>query len=287
MLHHPTAIIDPHAQLGKNVQVGPYSVIGPHVTLGEGCQIGPHVVIEPYTLLGDGCTVGPGSVLGGLPQDYGFGGEISYVRIGNEVRIRECVTINRATGEGNATEVGSGSFLMAYSHLGHNVRLGQRVVLANSVQLAGYVTVGDDAFIGGMCVVHQFVTIGRMTIMGGFTGTRQDLPPFALTEGRPAEIRGINRIGLKRKGFDLGQRTRLKQAFHHLFFSSLGTATAIAHIREEISPLHQPDPNVEELIDFVLHTKRGIHRGMAFQPASDENAAAMGNDRFEGMLVSG
>jgi UDP-N-acetylglucosamine acyltransferase len=257
-LIHPTAIIHPSAQLDAGVQVGPYCVIEANVALGAGTVLGPHVVILANSTLGQRCTVASGAVIGGLPQDHGFGGEPSGVLIGDDVVIRECVTINRATGDSQNTIVGDGCMIMAYSHLAHNCHLGHRVILANNVQLAGYVSLGDDAFIGGTCVVHQFVTIGRLTIMGGFTGTRQDLPPFAMTEGRPATVRGINTVGLKRKGFSLQARTQLKQAYHTLFFSQHNTTDAIEALRATMPVGY--DANVDELVAFLKQSKRGIRR---------------------------
>jgi UDP-N-acetylglucosamine acyltransferase len=257
-LIHPTAIIHPSAQLGAGVQIGPYCVIEAHVSLGAGTILGPHVVVLANSRLGQRCSVASGAVLGGLPQDHGFGGEPSGVLIGNDVVIRECVTINRATGEGLNTIVGNGCMIMAYTHLAHNCHLGERVILANNVQLAGYVQLGDDAFIGGTCVVHQFVKIGRLTIMGGFTGTRQDLPPFAMTEGRPATVRGINTVGLKRKGFSLQARTQLKQAYHTLFFSQHNTTDAIEALRATTP--EGADANIDELVAFIQQSKRGIRR---------------------------
>lgn len=257
MAIHPTAIIDPSAVIGANVEIGPYSVIGPDCHIGEGTKIGPHVVIERYTTLGKNCQVAPGAVLGGLPQDHNFGGEVSYVTIGDNVMIRECATINRGTGEGTHTRVGDGSMIMAYTHLAHNCQLGKHVILANNVQLAGYVELGDNVFISGTCVVHQFVKIGRLTIVSGFSGTRQDLPPFAMTEGRPqATIVGINKVGLKRQGLTLEERTRIKKAYHYLWFAGLNQQQAIEEIRRNV----EVDANVEELIGFVQTSRRGIHR---------------------------
>lgn len=254
---HPTAIIDPTVELGEDVKIGPYAVVGPQSRIGDGTIIGPHVVIEGYTSIGRNCEISPGAVIGGKPQDHGFGNETSYVRIGDEVIVRECVTINRGTGEGSETVVGDGSMLMAYSHLAHNCNLGAHVVLANNVQLAGYVQIGDYAFIGGTCVVHQFVQIGRLSIIGGFSGTRQDVPPFAMAEGRPhVTVKGINSVGLKRRGFDREARSRLKKAYYFLWFSKLNIQQAIESIHRDIDF----DPNIEELIAFTLNSKRGIRR---------------------------
>ncbi len=270
MAIHPTAVIDPTANIGADVTIGPYSVIGPEVNIGEGSQLGPHVVIEGYTTMGKNCQISAGAVIGGLPQDHNFGGEKSYVTLGDNVVIRECVTINRATGEGQHTRVGSGSMIMAYTHLAHNCQLGKEVILANNVQMAGYVEVGDYAFISGTCVFHQFVRIGRLSIISGFSGSRQDVPPFAMCDGRPqATIVGINSIGLKRRGFDREARSRLKKAFYYLWFSRLNTQQAIEAIRRDI----EPDPNIDELIEFTLSSKRGIHRPDEQADYSEESVA--------------
>lgn len=256
-LIHPTAVIDPTAKIAANVAIGPYTVIGPQTIIGEGTRLASHVVIEGYTTIGQNCQIASGAVIGGQPQDLHFGGETSFVEIGNNVIIRECVTINRATGEGEVTRVGDNCMLMAYCHLAHNCQLGQNVVMANNVQLAGYVQIGEYAFMGGMCVVHQFVQIGRLAIVGGFSGTRQDIPPFAMAEGRPrATVKGINSVGLKRRGFDREARSRLKKAYYYLWFSKLNIHQAIDAIHREIGE----DANVEELIQFTLNSKRGIYR---------------------------
>jgi UDP-N-acetylglucosamine acyltransferase len=257
MTIHTTAMIDSTAQVDPSATIGPYVVIGPYCMVGAGCILKPHAVLEAYVTLGEGCQVSSGAVLGGPPQDLGFDGQPSYVVVGNNVQIRECVTINRATGEGNTTTVGNDCMLMAYSHLGHNVQLGHGVILANNVQLGGYVSVGDNAFLGGTTVAHQFVKIGRLAIMGGFCGTRQDIPPFAMAFGRPeATVQGINTIGLKRRGFKLDERTRLKAAYKTLWFSGLSLQDAVAQVLVDAPD----DQHVAELITFIQASKRGIRR---------------------------
>jgi UDP-N-acetylglucosamine acyltransferase len=273
-LIHPTAVIDSTAKIAANVSIGPYTVIGPQTVIGEGTRLASHVVIEGYTTIGTNCQIASGAVIGGQPQDLHFGGETSFVEIGNNVIIRECVTINRATGEGEVTRVGDNCMLMAYCHLAHNCQLGENVVMANNVQLAGYVQIGDYAFMGGMCVVHQFVQIGRLAIVGGFSGTRQDIPPFAMAEGRPrATVKGINSVGLKRRGFDREARSRLKKAYYYLWFSKLNTQQAIETIHREIGE----DANVEELIQFTLNSKRGIYRPDEAEQFSDTPTDLMDN----------
>ncbi len=254
-LIHPTAIIDASAKIDPSVSVGPFSVIGPKVVIGKNTAIAAHVVIEGFTTIGQNCTIAPQAVIGGLPQDLNFGGEESFVTIGDNVNIRECVTINRATGEGQATIVEDNAFIMAYSHLAHNCKLGTSAILANNVQLAGYVEVGEKAFISGSNVFHQFVRVGRLSIISGASGTRQDIPPFSMCDGRPAIITGLNRVGLKRAGFSLEDRNVLKKAYQLLWFSGLSTHEAIAQIRQEFGS----HPLSEELITFVETSKRGIH----------------------------
>lgn len=253
---HPTAIIDPLAQLGADVEIGPYSIVGPHCQIGDRTRIGAHVVLESHVTLGSDCQIASGAILGGFPQDSKFKKETSWVRIGDGCILRECVTVNRATGEGNETVIGEKCMLMAYAHVAHNCVLGNEVILANAVQLGGHVEVGDYAFIGGQCAVHQFVKIGKLAIMSGFSASRQDIPPFSMADDRPAIIAGTNKVGLKRRGFDLAARTRLKKAFQRLFFSGMNYKQAIEIIQAEI----EVDAAVQELIDFVQNSSRGIYR---------------------------
>lgn len=270
---HPSAIIDPGAIIGQDVEIGPYCIVGPNCEIGDGTKLLSHVVVESHTKIGRHCTVSSGAVLGGLPQDHSFAGETSWVEIGDHCQIRECVTVNRASGEDQVTKMGSHCLIMAYTHLGHNCQLGDHVILANSVQLGGFVEIGDGAFLGGICAVHQFVKIGRMTIVSGFSGTRQDLPPFATTEGRPqAMVVGINRVGLKRAGFSADERNRLKKAFQLLFFSKVALPMAIENVKEQV----ELDANVLELLDFVQHSKRGIHRLNDTLESEERSTSAVG-----------
>lgn len=253
---HPTAIIDSTAQLGSGVEVGPYSIIGPNCIVGDNTRIDSHVVLQSNVTLGSDCQVCPGAVLGGLPQDMKYKGEKTYVRIGNGVIMREGVTVHRASGEGNETVVGDKSMMMAYAHVAHNCVVGSEVVLANAALLGGHVEVGDYSFIGGGCAIHQFVKVGRMVILGGLSAARQDLPPFAMVDSRPAFVVGLNKVGLKRRGVALATRTRLKQAYKLLFFSPLNYKQAIEAIKAEI----EPDPAVTELIEFIQHSPKGVYR---------------------------
>ncbi len=254
---HPTAIIDSTTTVAEGVSIGPYVVIGPKCEIAEGCVISPHVVLESHVRLGKGCTVAAGAVLGGLPQDYSFDGVDSYVDIGENTQVREYVTINRATKENEATRVGSGSMIMAYCHVAHDCQVGSNTTLANNVTLAGFVEIGDGVFVSGTILMHQFVKIGRLSFICPFGGTRQDVPPFAMTEGRPqVTVVGINKVGLRRAGFSLEERNNVKKAYHHLWFSKLNLKDAIEKIEAEGL---MKDPNIVELVDFVRDSKRGIH----------------------------
>jgi UDP-N-acetylglucosamine acyltransferase len=279
---HPTAIVDPSAVLGNGVEVGAASYIGPNCQVGDGSIIHPHVVLQENVILGEGCEVSPGAVLGGKPQDLKFKGEQTYVRIGKGTILRECVTVNRASGEGQETVIGERGMLMAYSHVAHNCIVGNEVIMANNVQLGGHVEVGDFAFLGGTCAFHQFVKIGRLAIVSGFSASRQDIPPFAMADSRPAVIAGINKVGLKRRGFDLAARTRLKKAYQLLFFSSLNFNQAIEAIQETI----ELDDAVQELIAFVQGSSRGIYRpkwlmkGAAGSDEASDEVSALSDTMF-------
>lgn len=253
---HSTAIIDPSAVLGRDVVVGPFCIIGPNCQVGDGVVLHSQAVLQENVILGENCEVSPGAVLGGKPQDMKFKGEKTYARIGKNTILREGVTVNRASGEGLETVVGEGCLLMAYAHVGHNGIVGNEVILANGVNLGGHVEVGDYAFLGGTAAYHQFIKIGKMAIVSGFSAARQDIPPFAMAHGCPAVVAGLNKVGLKRRGFDLAARTRLKKAYQYLFFSGMNFNQAIEVIQSEV----EMDAAVSELVAFVQNSERGIYR---------------------------
>jgi UDP-N-acetylglucosamine acyltransferase len=253
---HPSVFIDPTAQIGENVIIGPNSYIGPHCIVGDDCEIGPNAVLQRYVEMGKQCKVSPAVVLGGDPQDMKFKGEVSYVKIGDNNLIREGATINRASGEGLSTILGDGCMLMAYSHMGHNSRLGNEVILANAAQLGGYVTVDDYAFISATCIVHQFARVGKLTMIGGGSGVRQDAPPFSLSFGMPLELYSINKIGLRRRGYDLHARTQIKKAYQLLLTSGLNYTQALAAIEAEL----ENTPYIQELVTFFRSSQRGVSK---------------------------
>jgi UDP-N-acetylglucosamine acyltransferase len=258
---HPTAIIDPGAELGKDVSVGPYAVIGPKVTIGDGSSIGAHAVIESHVRMGTGNRIHSFASVGAIPQDLKFRGEETWVRMGDGNIVREFATINRGTeGGGGVTSVGDGSLLMSYSHLAHDCHVGNRVILANAATLAGHVTVEDDAIIGGLTGVHQFVRIGAYCIIGALSGVAQDVPPYVTAVvSRPQRgyaLYGLNLIGLRRNRFPAETVAALKLAFKIIFRAEVPLRQALERAEAELPPL----PEVAHLIEFVRSSKRGVLR---------------------------
>ena len=233
---HPTALVDPRARLASGVEIGPYAVIGPEVEIGEGSRIGPHVVIDGRVRMGKGNRIFPGACIGLEPQDLKYGGATTEVVMGDENTIRECVTINRATAEGESTVLGNGNLLMAYSHIGHNCQLSDRIVIANGVAVAGHVVIGERAVIGGVLGIHQFVHIGSLAMVGGMSRIDRDVPPFMTVEGHPGRLRGLNSVGLRRSGvaqLDAGAQFRQLQDLWTLIYrSDLVLASALRQARE-------------------------------------------------------
>jgi UDP-N-acetylglucosamine acyltransferase len=253
---HPTAIIHEQAELGERVSVGPYSVIGGKVKIGDGCRIGTGVLIDGETTIGADNQIFHAAAIGNVCQDLKYRGERTSVRIGDGNTIREYVTINSATGEGESTVVGNNVLLMAYVHIGHNCVIGDNVILANAVNLAGHVRVHDFASIGGLTPVHQFVEIGRYAFIGGGSRIPQDVPPFLKVAGNPARAWGLNTIGLIRRGFSAEQRALVKRAYVILFRSGLNVSQALERIRGELPQ----SPEIAMLVEFIERSKRGIIR---------------------------
>jgi len=253
MTIHKTAIVSEGAQIHASAEIGPYAVIGANVKIGAGTTIGAHAVIDGHTTIGEDCRIFAGASIGLEPQDLRYKGEPTGVIMGDRVVVREYATIHRATGEGFTT-VGDDCFLMNYVHIAHNSHLGKGVILANSTMMAGHVTIGDHTVISGMCIFHQFVRIGRLCMISGMAGSRMDLPPFATLDGRPAMVRGINSIGMRRQGLSLKARSAVKEAYRLLYRSGLNSTQALERIQEEVELL----PEVIEIIDFFKTSKRGV-----------------------------
>lgn len=254
MTIHPTAIINPGAELAENVTVGPYAIIENDVFIGPGCKIGPFVYLGSGARLGSRVQLFNGAVIATNPQDLKFKGESSTVEIGNDTVVREYATIHRGTEATGRTVVGSNCFLMAYSHVAHDCVIADKVIMANSVNLAGHVHLEEHVSIGGVVPVHQFVRIGRHSFIGGGYRVPKDVPPYILAAGEPLRFAGLNIVGLKRRGFSVETLTALKQAYTLIYNSSLNVSQGIARIKEEMQII----PEIQQVIDFIEQSERGI-----------------------------
>lgn len=255
-LIHPTAVIHPQAQLGAGCEVGPYCIIGEHVTLGDACRLHAHVVIDGHTTLGRGNELFPFACVGLKTQDLKWKGGLTRTQIGDFNTFREHVTIHSATGDGEVTIVGSHNHILAYAHIAHNVTLGNHVVMSNVATLAGHVIVEDHAIIGGLAAIHQFCRIGQMSIIGGCSKVVQDVPPFMLADGNPAQTRTINKVGLERKGVSEEAQAALKQAYKLIFREGLTVSNALARIEADLPPL----PELQHLLRFARASERGLSK---------------------------
>ena len=254
---HPTAIVHPHARIAEGVEIGPYSVIGEHVSISRDTKIASHVLIEGWTTIGERNNIHSFSSIGAPPQDIGYRGEETYLDIGNDNVIRECATVHRATTkEDRRTAIGDKNFLMAYSHVAHDCKLGNNIIMANSVALGGHIVIGDHAILGGIVAVHQFVKIGSYAIIGGQSAVSLDIPPYVSAAGNRAQLYGLNLVGLKRKGFSDAAITTLKKAYKIIFRSGLTQDEAIHKALEDFPG----SPEVQTLVDFIRTSKRGITR---------------------------
>ncbi|MDP2861392.1 MAG: acyl-ACP--UDP-N-acetylglucosamine O-acyltransferase [Desulfobacterales bacterium] len=254
---HDTALINSGAEIDSNVDIGAYSIIGDNVFIGSGTVIGSHVVIDPFVTIGRNCRIFQYAAIGAVPQSLKFEGEKTYVKIGNGTIIREFVTIHRGTGFGGGiTEVGEENFLMAYTHIAHDCRVGRKVVMANSATLAGHITIGDHATIGGLVAVHQFVKIGEYAFVGGKSAVVKDVPPYVIAAGDRAELHGLNSVGLKRHGFSPTTLSLLKKTYRIIFRIGLTTNEAIERVRAEVEQV----PEVVNFIDFIRSSQRGVTR---------------------------
>ncbi len=255
---HPAAIIDPKAEIGEGVEIGPYSVIEKGVSIGEGTKIGPHVVIREGTQVGRRCQIFQFSSIGEAPQAFAYQGEKTSLLIGDQNIIREFVTLHRGTPHGGGkTMIGDGNYLMAYSHVAHDCHIGNQVVLANGATLAGHILIEDNAIIGGLSAIHQFCRIGTHAFISGLTGVTLDIPPYMLSSGSRAKLFGLNTVGLKRAHFREETLKALKKAYRIIFRSGLTLGKALKSVGEdEISLM----PEVQHLLQFIEHSKRGISR---------------------------
>ena len=251
---HSAAIVDPKAQIGADVEIGPFSVIGAQAAIGSGTVIQSHVVVEGEVTIGTGNLIGHGAIIGAPPQDLSFSPERkTKIEIGDQNVIREHCTIHRGTAEGSATRIGKKNFLMAGAHIGHNCEVGDNVIIANNCLLGGYVRVDDDAFLGGGCVFHQHIHVGRLAIAQGGSAFGKDIPPFVIAAERNY-VFGLNVVGLRRAGFSAQDRDEIKAAFKLVYTSGLNAGQAI----EKAAAMNFGAP-AREFLDFVANAKkRGI-----------------------------
>lgn len=253
-LIHPTALVNSGALLGTGVQVGPFSIIAEGAEIGEGTVIDSHVRIEGCVRMGPNNRIHQGAVLGSPPQDLKYSGEKSFLRLGSNNTIREYVTMNPGTAEGEETCLGDHCLVMAYAHVAHNCVIGDRVILANAVQLAGHVTIEEYAILGGLTPVHQFARIGAHSFVGGGSRVPQDVPPFIRAAGNPLVVAGINLVGIQRRGFSVENIEAIKRAYRILYRSGLNTSQALERLEAE----KFSDPHALHMLDFLKKSERGI-----------------------------
>lgn len=253
---HPTAIIVPGAKLADDIIIGPYTVIGPQVSIGPGAQISSHANIDGETYIGANVRVYSHAVIGTDPQDLKFAGEHSTVHIGDNVKIREFVTINRGTVDRRDTFIGDNVLLMAYAHVAHDCIIGDNCILSNCGTMAGHTIAEEHVIIGGLAAVQQFSRVGRHAFVGGQAGVTRDVPPYVLVASDPTRVAGLNLVGLKRRGFSQEVITALKSAYRILYRQDLNTNQAVQRIKEEIMGF----PEVDYFVEFIEKSEIGILR---------------------------
>ena len=251
---HATAIVSKKAKLADNVEIGPYTVITDNVEIGPGTKIGSHCLIEGNTSIGKKCEIFTGAVVGSRPQDLKFKGEKSFLIIGDNNIIREYCTFNPGTQEGSKTAVGNNNLFMAYSHIAHDCLVGNDCVIANNGTLAGHVTIEDNAVVGGLAAVHQFVRVGTLSIIGGCSKVVQDIPPYSTCDGHPAMVYGLNLVGLRRHKYTKEAIEQLDRAYKILFNSGLLVKHALEKVAKEIEKTKE----VSYLVNFIKNSQRGI-----------------------------
>ena len=254
---HPTAVVDPHAELASDVEIGPYVVIGTNVKIADGTKIRSHAVIDGITTIGRGNVIFPFATVGTIPQDLKYRGEPSELVIGDNNTIREFASLNPGTvGGGMITRVGSQNLLMMYCHIAHDCIVGNRNVIANGATLGGHVVIEDNVIVGGLVGIHQFVRIGTGAILGAGSMVSKDVPPFCNATGDRAKLHGLNVEGMKRRGFDKSKIEAMHKAYRIMFRSKLKTNEALDIIRKELPALQELD----QFITFIAASERGICR---------------------------
>ena len=258
---HPLATVHPNAKIGDNVEIGPYAFIDEFVEIGDGCHILPHATIFNYVKIGKNCSIFPGAVVGAIPQDLKFDGEITYVEIVANVKIRECATINRGTrasGKG-VTKVGSNTLIMSYVHIAHDCCIGEHCILVSYTGIAGETNVDDWAILGGGTLSHQFSKIGKHAMVGGGSKVNKDVPPYILCGRDPLSYAGINIVGLRRRGFSSDQIRNIKDMYDIIYNAGFNVSDACAKIESGFPQSEERDT----ILDFIRNSKRGIVKGMS------------------------
>lgn len=254
---HPTAVVHDAAKIGKGTRIGPFCVVGENVVLGDDCDVQEHVVLRGHTQIGNRCAIFPFSVIGGEPQHLKYQGEPTTVIVGDDVILRESVTIHRGTSFGlGKTEIGNKAFIMAYAHVAHDCVVGNNVIICNAVQLAGHVTIEDCATIGGASEIAQHCRVGRYCYVAGGSTLRKDLPPFLTGKGNEFQVQGINAVGMTRQGFQTETVQRLKALYKIFYMQNLTVAQAIERATQELGD----SPEIKMFLGFIQGSKMGFIR---------------------------
>ncbi|MBE0645377.1 MAG: acyl-ACP--UDP-N-acetylglucosamine O-acyltransferase [Bacteroidetes bacterium] len=251
---HPTAIVDPKAEIAEGVVIGPYCTIHADVVIGEGTVLGPHVLVDNGARIGKNCTIHQGTVVATPPQDLKYANEKTEFHLGDNCTIREYCTLNRATTHSWKTSVGSNCLLMAYVHVAHDCQVGSNVIIANSTQMGGHCIIGDQAIIGGLTGIHQFSHIGAHVMIGANSRVVKDVPPYILAGGHPAQFEGLNSIGLRRRGFSRETLALLDDVYASLYRKGMNVSQAVAWIKDNL----EQTPEVTFILDFIAASDRGI-----------------------------
>ena len=256
-MNQPLAYVHPGAKIAKNVVIEPFTTIHNNVVIGDGTWIGSNVTIMEGARIGKNCNIFPGAVISAIPQDLKFGGEESLTVIGDNVTIRECVTVNRGTVASGQTTIGDNCLIMATAHIAHDCHIGKNAIVVNGVALAGHVTVGDYAIIGGLAAIHQFISIGDHAMVSGGSLVRKDVPPYTKAAKEPLSYVGINSVGLRRRGFTTEKISEIQSIYRILYQKNYNTSQAVAIIEAEM----EATPERDEIIQFIRDSSRGIMKG--------------------------
>lgn len=265
---HPTAIVDPAADIDPTADIGPWVLVDGPVRVGPRTRVMARAYLTGTTILGADNVVHPGAVIGHEPQDLAYRGAPTRLRIGDRNVFREHAEVHRATAEGTETVIGSDNYFMTRAHVAHNCRIGDRTIVCSGALMAGHVVLDDQAFVSGNCVVHQHVRVGRLALLRGLSRTSRDVPPFAIMDGTHI-VRGVNRVGLRRSGFDAGRVRAIATAFRILFRVRRNLQDAVAEVEAAVRT-----PDVDELLAFIRASRRGVAMGPPRGAAGEDDAAS-------------